>query len=173
MNTAKNLISNVSVPSEESRTAAAFAPVVSADMPVMDLLPRLLDSPNHTLAVSDGERNLGVLTESLLLEGLAREISRRDDCAIITLSCAPGDYSASRIATAVEDAGVHLIDLWSGTPVEGRTTVSLRVRCDDPTGVVHSLERYGFEVTDVYAQQYAEAEAAEERMMALQAFLNV
>ncbi len=173
MNTAKSLIYTSSTSPGVSPGAVGSVPVVSGDMPVLDLLPRLLDSPSHTLTVSDGERELGILTESLLLEGLAREIPRRDDCAFISMQCAPSDYSASRIATAVEDAGFHLLDLISGTTPEGMTAVSLRVRCDDPSTVVHSLERYGYEVTDVYAQRYADAQTAAERLLALQAYLNV
>ncbi len=169
MNTAKSLI-----PITTSQPAAPEVPVVSADTPVVELLPRLLDSPSHTLRVAEGERQLGLLTETLLLEGLAREFVQRDDCATITLRCNPSDYSASRIAVAVEDAGCHLLDLWSGAAPDGRTQVSIRVRCDDPSATVHSLERYGFEVTDVYsASSYFDAEQAAERLFALQAYLNV
>lgn len=173
MNTAKNIIYRDNPVADKRYTGDVGVPKVSADMPVVELLPRLLESPSHTLSVSEEGRELGVLTETLLLEGLAKEYSRRDDCAIISLRCAPADYSASRIAMAVEDAGFHMLDLWSGNTAEGFTAVYIRVRCDDPTTAVHSLERYGFEVTDVYAHQYADAETAAQRLLALQTYLNV
>lgn len=175
MNTARNLLPTyiTSTPTEIGIAAPGSIPEVSADMPVVDLLPRLLDSPSHTLSVSDGEREIGVVTETLLLEGLAREFSRRDDCSIITVSCAPEDYAASRVATAVEDAGVHLLDLWTGSTPDGQTSVTIRVRCDDPSTVVHSMERYGFETLSVYSPSFSDAEKAMERFLALQAYLNV
>ncbi len=173
MNTAKNIIYRNNQVTDKGDRNSSGVPKVSADMPVVELLPRLLESPSHTLSVSEEGRELGLLTETLLLEGLAKEYSRRDDCAIISLRCAPADYSASRIAMAVEDVGFHLLDLWSGSTSEGLTAVSIRVRCDDPTMAVHSLERYGFEVTDVYARHYADAETAAQRLLALQTYLNV
>lgn len=170
MNTAKNLI-----PSLPAASVLPGVPTVSADTPVVDLLPLLLESPNHTLSVTEGDRSMGVLTESLLLEGLSRQYVRRDDCSIVTVVCPTADYSASRLATAVEDAGFHLLDLWSVPRGErDEVEVSLRIRCQDPTSAVHSLERYGYEVAEVHAQNsYADAERAAERLLALQAYLNV
>lgn len=168
MNRAKDIV----YPPSDSRPPAEV-PSVSADTPVVDLLTPLLESPSHVLSVSDGNNSLGLLTETLLLQGLAAEFASREDCAIVTLECAAADYSASRIAMAVEDAGFHLLDLWSIPRPEGRLEVSLRVHCDDPSGVVHSLERYGFEVSSVHSRDYADAELARERFEALQAYLNV
>lgn len=168
MNRAKDIV----YPPSDSRLPAEV-PSVSADTPVVDLLAPLLESPTHVLSVSDGERSLGLLTESLLLQGLAEEFASRADCAIVTLECPATDYSASRIAMAVEDSGHHLLDLWTLPRPEGHLAVSLRVQCDDPSGVVHSLERYGFEVIAVHSRNYSDAEKARERFEALQAYLNV
>lgn len=173
MNTARNLIPAYITGSGESGVSNAQVPTVSADLPVVDLLPRLLESPSHTLSISDGGKELGLLTERLLLEGLAMEFSRRDDCSIVTVGCSPEEYSASRIATAVEDVGVHVLDLWSGRTPEGRTSVTLRVACDDASAVVHSLERYGYDVLSVHSQNYSDTDRAIERLMALQTYLNV
>lgn len=168
MNTAKTIIDTRRRLPEKS-----VSPPVGADTPVVELLDRLLESPDHTLRVLEGERELGLLTETLLLEGLAREFGSRGETAMLTVRCHASDYSASRIAIAVEDAGCHLTDMWSSPSDDGSLTVTLRVGCQDPSPVIHSLERYGFEVEGVYANNYADAAVAGERLLALQSYLNV
>lgn len=175
MNTAKNIlpVSSSETAAQPEGIASGGIPVVSADMPVVDLLPRLLDSPSHTLSVRDGSRELGLLTETILLEGLAKEFAQREDRPIVTIVCAPADYSASAIAKAVEDAGVHVLDMWTGLTPDGRTSVSLRVGCEDPSAVVHSLERYGYNIQSVHSRTYADAALAFERLLALRTYMNV
>lgn len=170
MNTAKTLVYDTSF----TASSGSDVPVISADVPVVEVLPRLLDSPSHTLSVTDGASTLGLITERLLLEGLAREFTGRGDCAVLTLSCAVSDYSASRIAMAVEDTGFHLLDLWtSPSDQPGRMQVTLRLQCADPSATVRALERYGYEVEQVYSRDYADADTASQRLLALQAYLNV
>lgn len=146
---------------------------VSDDMPLVDVLPRLLDTGSRSLAVTDGDRILGVITESSMLEGLGRMIAPRDDSSIVTVECRPEDYSASLLAHAVEDAEAHLVDLWSVPIEDGMLRVTLRVRSTDPTAAVRSLERYDFHVVEAHGQQMRAVELAGERLLALQTLLNI
>lgn len=146
---------------------------VAADMPVVEVLPRLLDSPQRVLGVEDGSSLLGVIDQASLLEGLGRMIAPRDDSSVITVECAPYDYSASRIAHAVEDSDAHLVDLWSLPADEGRMRVTLRVRRSDPTATVHSLERYGYDVVEAHGSRYEDAQLAASRLLELQTLLNI
>lgn len=148
-------------------------PTVEGGMHLLEVLPRLLDSPTRELAVNDSDDRGGVIDQSSLLEALGRQISPRYDCSVIEMECAPADYSASRIAHAVEDTDVHLVDLLTNPGEEGRLRVTLRVRCDDPLATVHSLERYGYTVTDTHGHEEAAATAAIERLLGLQAMINV
>lgn len=150
--------------------------VVEADMPVIDVLPRLLDSPGHEVGVKDGDEALGIIDETSLLEGLGRLIAARDDCSLITVECRPEEYSASILAHAVEDSDTHLVDLFSSPSDDGRLRVTLRVRSTDPSATVHSLERYDFHVVDARGSHgggLRDSEIAMERLMSLQALLNV
>lgn len=146
---------------------------VSGDMPVVNVLPRLLDSPDGKLGVKDGGEIVGVIDRDSLLEGIGRMIAARDDCSLITLECSPADYSASRIAHAVEDTDAHLVDLWSVPADGGRMRVTLRVRRNDPSATVHSLERYGYEVVSVYGNDYGDSEIAALRLLELKTLMNV
>lgn len=70
-----------------------------------------------------------------------------DYCEII-MAVDPDDFSASRIAHAVEDSNVHLVNMnLTGvrTPAS-ELVIALRVSGSNPMPVVHSLERYGFRV---------------------------
>ncbi len=146
---------------------------VDGSMPLTEALPRLLDTPDRLLGVvEDGER-IGIVDQTSLLEGFGRMIAARDDCSVITVECVPADYSASRLAHAVEDSDAHLVDLWTVPSDEGMIKATLRVRRADPTATVHSLERYGYNVVEAHGSDYQDARTAFDRLLGLQALLNV
>lgn len=148
---------------------------VNWDMPVIDVLPRLLDTPMHELGVTEDGEQIGIINETSMLEGIGRMIAPRDDCSIIELECTPQDYSASSIAHAVEDSEAHLVDILTVPAENGMLRVSLRVRHSDPSAAARSLERYGFNVIETYssANQITSVEIAAERLLSLQALMNV
>lgn len=148
-------------------------PEVEASLPLVDVLHRLLEAPGRELAVTEGTEVLGVADQTSVLEGLGRMLVARDDSSLVTVECGAGDYSASRLAHAVEDADAHLVDLWSAPARHGRVAVTMRVRRSDPTPVCHSLERYGFEVVASHGGHGIDAEVSAERLLALQMILNV
>ena len=146
---------------------------VTADTPVVDLLPRLLDTEDHRLGVTDGKKMIGIIDESSLLEGFNHLIAPRDDSSTIVVETTPSNYSASHIAQAVEDVNVHLVDLWSSPGEEDSLLVTLRVRTEDPSAVVSSLERYGYEVIEATGEENRDADLAMERLLSLKALLGV
>ncbi|MDE6682572.1 MAG: hypothetical protein K2J87_04015, partial [Muribaculaceae bacterium] len=152
----------------------SFAGVtVSGEMPLVDVLPRLLDAPGRIVGVEEDGERVGVIDQTSLLEGLGRMLPARDDSSFVTLECAPADYSASRISHAVEDSDAHIVDLWSAPAENGKIRVTIRVRRADPTPTVHNLERYGYDVVEASASEYQDAEVAWERLLALNTLLNV
>lgn len=159
------------------KTVASSRPakMVEADLPLFDVLPRLLDTPMHEVGVTDGNVSLGVIDQASLLEGLGKLLAARDDCSVITVECRPEDYSASLMAHAVEDSDAHLVDLISSPQDDGKLRVTLRVRHRNPDAAVRSLERYDFHVVDAHGSSGSsrDAEIAAERLLALQTLLNV
>lgn len=149
--------------------------MVDAGMPLLEVLPRLLDTPRHELGVKDGEMPVGVIDQQSMLEGLGRMLAARDDCSVITVECRPEEYSASHLAHAVEDSDAHLVDLFTTPGDDGNLKVTLRVRHSDPTAAVHSLERYDYHVVDAHGSEGGslESEIAIERLMSLKALLDV
>ena len=167
---AKNILS-IKKPEDES------APLerIDSEMSVLDVLPRLLDTTQHRLTVTEDGRDIGIIDESSLLEGIGKMIAPRDDCSVITLECRPEDYSASIISHAIEDTDAHLVDLFSSPGNDGNIKVTLRVRHSDPSAAVRSLERYDFHVLEAHgsSNDIQSLQIATERLLALQALLNV
>lgn len=146
---------------------------VSAETSLIDLLPLLLDTADHRLGVTDGSEMIGIVDESSLLGGLNGMIVPRDDSSVIVVETSPYAYSASQIAHAVEDADVHLVDLFTSPGAGDIIRVTLRVRTTDPSAVVSSLERYGFEVAEASGNENRDVETAVERLLSLNAMLKV
>ena len=148
---------------------------VDADMPLLDVIPRLLDDSKRELTVVSEGEPLGIIDQSSLLEGIGRMIAARDDCSVITLECAPQDYAASNIAHAVENSDAHLVDLFSSPTDNGNLSVTLRVRHSDPSAAVRSLERFGYHVVEAHgtSDSVQSMEIATERLLALQVLMNV
>ena len=148
---------------------------VEAAMPVIDVIPRLLDAPHRELAVNEEGEIIGIIDRDSLLEGLGRMIVARDDCSVITVECRPEDYSASHLAHAVEDSDAHLVDLWTSPASDGNISVMLRVRHRDPSAAVRSLERYNYHVVEAHGvdDDTNDATIAAERLLSLQTLLSV
>ena len=148
---------------------------VEPDMPLLDVIPRLLDDKNRELSVEEDGRLLGIIDQASLLEGIGRMIAPRDDCSIITVECLPEEYCASVLAHAVEDSDAHLVDLFTAPGENGKMLVTLRVRHSDATAAVRSLERYDFHVIEAHSSgdSIQSMEIATERLLALQALMNV
>ncbi len=167
--TAKDVISRTMDPSH-------LLPMKTVDsrMPLLEVLPHLLDAPGRLLGVisSEGEQ-MGVIDGTSMLEGLGRMIAARDDSSVVTVECEPRQYSASALAHAVEDTDTHLVDLISAPGEEGRMRVTLRLRTLDPTAAIHNLERYGYEVTESTAADTELTEVLAERLASLRALINV
>lgn len=97
----------------------------------------------------------------------------RDDCSLIRLQCRPDDYSASILTHACEDVGAPVVDLLTCPADDSYISVTMRLRCDDPSAAVGNLERYGYEVIEASGNNYTHAMVAAERILELQTMLNV
>lgn len=96
------------------------------------------------------------------------------------MGCRREDYSASRIARAVEDCNAHLLNLnvtsFGGTNVGGDTSddagndakfsvvFDLRVNLRDTAPVTRSLERYGYTVLDTCGAPGADDDTLRDRI---------
>ncbi len=83
------------------------------------------------------------------------------------MRCRRSDYSASLIARAVEDCDAHLLNL-NVTALSGEEAddlvVDLRINHRNALSVARSLERYGYEVTDIAGLDPAVADTVSDRI---------
>lgn len=99
-----------------------------------------------------------------------------EEASTLLLSCLPSDYSASRIARAVEDCDAHLVNLnvtTDGAVLDNRVVCEVRVTHRSPSSVARSLERYGYEVVDTDSCSLAADEVAGERLAQLLHYLEI
>jgi len=121
-------------------------------------------SPNEFLPVLTTEPSLD------------RLFPPREESSRLLVSCLPSDYSASRIARAVEDADAHLLNLnvtTDGERLDNRVVAELRVSHRSPLAVARSLERYGYEVVDVEHDSLADDELAGRRLNELMYYIDL
>ncbi len=106
----------------------------------------------------------------------------------LLVGCRAEDYSASRIAHAVEDCNAHLLNLnitppFGQHPDEARqlnpddiaqfpVLFDIRVSLRNATSIARSLERYGYHVLDALEPDLADDETSRERYLQLIRYLN-
>lgn len=87
-----------------------------------------------------------------LTVGINRLFPPVEESSTLLVACSRRDYSASRIARAVEDCDAHLLNLNvtadSDYDPSNRLIVELRVNHRNPAAIARSIERYGYEVVD-------------------------
>ena len=106
----------------------------------------------------------------------------------LLVGCSKEDYSASRIARAVEDCDAHLLNLnvtaagsdapdgaayASGDDRPFPVVVDLRVSHRNPAGVGRSLERYGYTVLDSSTDDLADDDTTRRRIDEFFRFLEI
>lgn len=96
-------------------------------MTLKDCIPAQIKDTAHTVVLPEAAE-------------LARLMPARPDASRLTVTCRPGDYSASAIARAVEDCNAHLLNLnvTSDTDADGDLTVELRISHRDTGAVARS-----------------------------------
>lgn len=99
-----------------------------------------------------------------------------EESSTLVVTCRRGDYSASRIARAVEDADAHLLNLNVTSDSErsdNRITAELRISHRDPEAAARSLERYGYEVIDAEGTADSDDSLMRSRYEELMRYLGV
>lgn len=98
-----------------------------------------------------------------------------EESAEITIACTAADYSASRIARAIEDCDANLINLnvTSNLTDDGRMTVLIRAALRNPDSAVRALERYGYPTIAVHSPSQVDANSLRDRVDQLLNQLNL
>lgn len=126
---------------------------VSASAPVSLLMERMAAGETVVAVVDDASPDtyLGAADREGILRLAASLFPQLDEYTELTVICPSGEYSASAIAHAVEDADAHLLNLnvVAGTEPNSPTTVMLRVNHSRGESVARSLARYGYDTLEM------------------------
>lgn len=126
---------------------------MSASSPVSLLLERMAAGETVIPIVDDvsSEMYIGAANRESAMRMAASLFPQLDDYTELTVVCPSGEYSASAIAHAVEDADAHLLNLnvVAGTQPNSPTTVILRVNHSRGDSVARSLARYGYDTVEM------------------------
>ncbi len=113
------------------------------------------------------------------------------DSSRLIVGCSRADYSASRIARAVEDCDAHLLNLNVTSPGmrypseadldlspeggESRFPIvcDIRVSHRDAAAITRSLERYGYTVIDWQSDNVADSDTSRQRIEHLFRYLEI
>lgn len=98
-----------------------------------------------------------------------------DGSSHLLIGCRRDDYSASRIAHAVEDSNAHLLNLNLMLDDTGAYDLLVDIRVNRQSGeaVARSLARYGFEVLNFSPGETGSDSTLRERVEELLRYLNV
>lgn len=97
------------------------------------------------------------------------------DSSRILAGCRRSDYSASRVATAVEDCDAHLLNL-NVTDLgdeEMPVVFDLRVNLRNAESVARSLERYGYRILLAESGDRADDTTLRERLDEVLRYINM
>lgn len=150
---------------------------VAASAPVSLLMERMAAGEPVVAIVADeaSATYLGAADREGMLRLAASLFPQLDDYTELTIACPSGQYSASAIAHAVEDADAHLLNLnvVAGTRPNSPTTAVLRVNHSRGESVARSLARYGYDTIEIAATPGLPAAEMLERVNSLLHYLEV
>lgn len=146
---------------------------LSEDAMLTKVLAAIADSESGRVPVKMSDNTTQYITAGQMATAMATILPYSTDSSEIQVVCHPSQYSASSIARAVEDADAAMLSLLS-YPGEGDSlNVYIRTNRADPSPVVHSLERYGYSVSDANGTEYTDARISSQRLYELQHYLNI
>lgn len=138
---------------------------------------KITQSLSYSLSVLPTNNEILTLAPSPAVAPATLEwlVPRRDEASELTVVCTAADYSASRIAHAVEDCDAHLVNLnvTAEAAPGGLTLVHLRITHSDPTAVARSLERYGYDVVASSAASALDDDDARRRALEVAHYLSL
>lgn len=126
---------------------------VGATYPMSMLMELMVSGGRSIVPVVDDMSGVyvGAVDRESMLASVSRLFPQLQESTELTVTCPPGNYSASAIAHAVEDADAHVLNLnvVEGTEPQSRTTVILRVNHSRGDSVARSLARYGYDTVEM------------------------
>lgn len=121
------------------------------DTHLFDVARVMYESQATTIAVCD-KQNIyrGAISLSDLLKAYSRQTANSLQGAIVTLEIFPRDYTLTEIARITESNDLKITGLFIRTLENQKIEVSIKFNSVDVKPVLHSLERYNYQIKSVH-----------------------
>lgn len=128
------------------------APKVHENQHVYEVVPLFAGSDMHVLAVvNEAEEVIGILDEKNIHKAISKSLTYKGIGAIVVLQVQARDFAPSHMARLVEENGAKILGMMvDNSDMDGTLQVNLKLNSTLVKGVVASLERFGFKVTEVF-----------------------
>lgn len=148
-------------------------PSISENTSLTSVIAAMTESESNRINILSDDGIQISATAWQALNAVASMMPHSPEVSEIEILCHPSRYSASSVARAVEDADAALLTLLTYPAKHGMLNIYIRTNRSDPSSVVHSLERYGYEVSAATGPEYTDADTANKRLCELQHYLNI
>ncbi|MBL7900918.1 MAG: hypothetical protein JNK73_02905 [Bacteroidia bacterium] len=132
------------------------APRIYEHQHLYEMVPVFAAGDLQVLAVFNrNEEFIGIVDQKEIHRQLAQSLTYKGIGAILVLMVEPKDFAPSHIHRLVEENGAKVLGMMLNTTEAGNLQVNLKLNTTVVSGIVASLNRFGFRVTDCYlAEDY-------------------
>jgi acetoin utilization protein AcuB len=123
---------------------------IGAMFPIEDAARLMVLEKIGALPVTDGERLVGLVTETDVLRLFVRALGAGEPSSRLDVSLGARPHAVAEVVQTVEAAGAEISSLVTLTGGAGRREAVLRVRSIDPRPVVWALEARGFTAREAW-----------------------
>ena len=96
---------------------------------------------------------MGVITQKILNENIARFIGAEQNGAIIVLSISPYQYSLAEMSRLVETNNAQILQLNSFfEPATGAMIITLKINQEEASAIISTFERYDYQVLHYFGK---------------------
>jgi len=125
-----------------------------ADQHLYEIVPLFASLNSSVLAVSDDDqRYLGMIDLKHLNEVISQTMTYKGVGSILELKLLPFDFTPAELNRLVEENKVKVVGMVVNELEDGKLQVFLKLNTTLVKAVVATLERFGYEVLNIYQQE--------------------
>jgi predicted transcriptional regulator len=103
--------------------------------------------------LNEQQECVGVITQKILNENIARFIGTEQNGAIIVLSISPYQYSLAEMSRLVETNNAQILQLNSFfEPATGAMIITIKINKEEASAIISTFERYDYQVLHYFGK---------------------
>lgn len=127
---------------------------IDSNLPILELVKIFTKTPFDLLPVFDSSKvYLGVVEKKEVNEQFIQQFALTDNGGIIEINLHNKEYSLSEISKIVEYEYAKITSLFISHDSNNQMHLTLKLDISQISGVINSLERYGYDVASYFASE--------------------